>query len=151
MNTPTQPRAPRVSEGTASARALLDDTRRGQMPQPYLLTPVSGSVPVQGNTARRPPLRLIKTRERASMCGFGVCALSPECTNQCRYREADEALRGHYSGRHTQRQTMPVLPVQDHSSDPDDVADQRARRLVAIGILAWFAILIAASAWAVFR
>lgn len=145
MNTTAHPHthrpAARRSEGADSVERLLADTRRGQMPQPYLLTPAPDSALVQANTGKRPPLRLIKTRERASVCGFSVCALSPECTNQCRYREADEALRGHYNSRHTQRQAMPPLPVDDHSIE---YVDRTTERWILGGLLALFALLITA-------
>lgn len=100
------------SEGDRSARRICSEVpeARSPMPQPYLLTPAGDQV--VGNTRHtsrkaHPPLRLIRTSEPGPACGYGTCSLSPECTARCRYREADEALRGHYSGRHTQRQAMP--------------------------------------------
>lgn len=110
MNTRTLPAV--ESEGNRSARRIWSEVpeARSPMPQPYLLTPAGDQV--VGNTPHtprkaHPPLRLIRTSEGGPACGYGTCSLTPECTTKCRYREADEALRGHYSSRHTQRQAMP--------------------------------------------
>lgn len=100
----------RTSEGTASARAL----NKSLTPEPYLLNTQPRKAP--------PKLRLIKTGEHGTACGFGTCSLTPECTGKCRYRQADESLRSHYSRLHTQRQDMPPL-------QPRTPADQRARAL----------------------
>lgn len=119
MNTTAQ----RDSEGTRSARQLLADTTRASMPQPLLLKTGSAS------QKPAPKLRMIKAAHASAECGFGTCALTPACTRQCRYREDDQALRGHYSERHTQRADMPEPPMR--------MSDHQARRIAAILLTAW--------------
>lgn len=140
MNTAAQARPHRqstttaTSEGHSSARRLLDDTSRAQMPSPYLLD--KGEFPIRKPSA---PLRLIKPATRhheSSACGFGTCALDPECTSRCRYREADEALRGHYSARHTQRADMPPLKPARSAAERQEAA--RLRRRVLVGLAAFW-------------
>jgi hypothetical protein len=120
-----------VSEGARSARAILDDTSRGQMPQPYLLDTRRPADSAVMQAARKPaPLRLIKQAEPAKVCEGITCRLSPGCTAKCRYREAAEAIGGHYNGRHTQRQAMPeVTPT-----SPRTPEDLRARALAWRGL-----------------
>lgn len=93
------------SEGARSARRIWDEVPEARGPMagdPYLL-----SAPRTDSASKAPPkLRLIRLADTAPVCGFGTCAVNPECTRKCVYQEADRALRGHYSG-HTQRQAMP--------------------------------------------
>jgi hypothetical protein len=120
MNTQTT----HTSEGTASARRLLDNTSRAQMPSPYLL---DTRPPAPRKTP--PRLRMIKTEHHESaVCGFGVCNLTPECTSRCRYREAAQALQGQASERHTQRAEMP--PIKPRRTEAERREAVRLRRLV---------------------
>lgn len=92
-----------VSEGTRSARTLLEDTARPRMPQPYLLD-------TSATPARKPaPLRYLKPAPPPadSECGFGVCIVTPECTSRCRARAAEEALKGHVGT--SQKQALPEV------------------------------------------
>jgi hypothetical protein len=136
MNTATRARQPSPSEGAASVRRLLDDTSRAQMPRPYLLD--TGPFPIRKAPA---PLRLIKPAPlpASAACGYGVCALDPECTSRCRYREADEALRGHYSERHTQRADMPPLRPARTAAERREAV--RLRRLVFGGLAAFWLVV----------
>lgn len=114
MNTTT---THRISEGTASAKRI----HKSVTTDPFLL---------DTTPRKHPPLRYFKRADAGPACGFGTCSLSPECTSQCRYREADQALRGHYAGRHTQRQAMPeVTPTSKRT--PEDL---RARALAWKGV-----------------
>ena len=144
MNTATTAR--RVSEGTATAQVI------NTMPRPYLLDTttlhdsravlVAGHIEQRKATQPHKPLRLIKPAPSSAACGFGTCALSPDCTSRCRYREADEALRGHHSSRHTQRADMPK-----HTSTK---VDQKARRITWMFLAAWCVLWLAVAAWAAF-
>ena len=91
-----------VSEGTRTARAILGDTTRPRMPQPYLLDTGASAV-------RRPaPLRYLKPAPPPPVeCGFGVCAVKPDCTGQCRLRAAQTALQGRVGT--SQRQALPEV------------------------------------------
>lgn len=129
--------APRISEGTRSAITIAEYATRNAMPQPYLLDTGTDHFPDAGKKIP-PKLRLIKPAPASAMCGFGTCALDPACTGKCRYNEADENLRGHYSTRHTQRAAMP--PAQPK-------ADHKARRRTAIALIAWSAACLAGAAW----
>ena len=132
-----QQRAPRVSEGTRSAQEINRHATRNAMPSPYLLD----TRPASAHKAP-PTLRSIKPARaaEAAQCGHGTCAVSPACTRACRYREADQALRGHYSQRHTQRAEMPEPAGHNHT----------ARRRFAITLLAWSAGCLLAAGWAWF-
>lgn len=129
----------RKSEGYASARRLLDHTSRAQMPQPLLLTPATNS--------KAPQLRLIKPPRAGLSCGYGTCSLTPECTGTCRYSQADNALRSHYNGRHTQRQAMPG--GQQSSTGPRDengplrYVSRRHEWKILGGLLALFLVALA--------
>lgn len=108
----------RASEGTLSARQI---NRAPLTRDPYLLNTQPRKAP--------PPLRLIRLAEPGPACGFGSCSVTPECTSACRYRQADEALRGHYGRLHTQRQDMPPVP-------PISAEDRRVRALAWRGVIA---------------
>lgn len=137
------------SEGTRSARRIWNEVPEARSPMagdPYLLrdTP-SHHLPGTGKKVP-PKLRLIRLSDIAPVCGIGTCAINPECTSKCVYREADRALGGHYSSRHTQQAGMPPLPVQSRID-----VDHRARRRAAMAILLWFAVVLGVSVWALFR
>lgn len=138
MNTTTTTTR-RDSEGTRTARAILSDTSRSQMPQPYLLD--TGPFPI-----RRPahkPLRLIKLPPDPSACGvdtcgFGTCALDPACTSRCRYREADEALGSHYNARHTQRAAMPEVQAAPLLKQPRrDLMSRLVWGAIGLWLVSW--------------
>lgn len=142
MNTATTAR--RVSEGTATAQVI------NAMPRPYLLDTttlhdsravlVAGHIEQRKATQPRKPLRLIKPAPTSAACGFGTCALSPDCTSRCRYREADEALRGHHSSRHTQRADMPKVG--------STKVDRRLRAITWRALTAFCVLyLVAIAAW----
>ena len=130
-----QQRAPRVSEGTRSAQEINRHATRNAMPSPYLLD----TRPASAHKAP-PTLRSIKPARaaEAAQCGHGTCAVSPACTRACRYREADQALRGHYSQRHTQRAEMPEPSGHEHE----------ATRRFAIAVIAWATICLSVATWA---
>lgn len=138
------------SEGARSARRIWDEVPEapGSMAgDPYLLrTPRTDSALAQANARKpRPPLRLIRLADTAPVCGIGTCAVSPECTRDCKYREADRALRGHYNDRHTQRQAMPgEQPATTGHSDENGPV-QYVRTLHEVLILGGLALVLLAA------
>lgn len=125
---PTARRA--TSEGTLSARQI---NRAPLTPDPYLLD-------TQAPRKAPPKLRLIKHAEPGPACGFGSCSVTPECTGACRYRQADEALRGHYGRLHTQRQDMPPAPAQVNT-------DHNGRRITWALLIAWCLAALSVGVW----
>jgi hypothetical protein len=83
------------------------------------------------------PLRLIKPAPQPALCGFGTCALNPECTRKCRYLEADQAI---VSSTGPGIAELPV-PVIDHA----------LRRRIVIGLLVWSAACISGVLWLAIR
>ena len=112
---------------------------------PYLLD-TERTATSQANNLRAasprpsPPLRLIKPAPEPAACGFGTCALTPECTRKCRYREADQALHGHYSERHGQQ-------ADQRTAMPEPKADHQLRRLVVIGLMVYAVVFVGYGVW----
>ena len=137
MNTTAYPSTPRhthrhLSEGARSVGTILEYATRNAMPTPYLLDTgvvhhdvsinARGADPgvearIRAAMALESKTSRLRPANSAPLCGYGTCALDPACTGKCRYREADEALRGHYSDRHTQRQAMPEVNRKRRPSD----------------------------------
>lgn len=123
----------------AAERETMDSFPAPLAGDPYLLR--TGPAQALAQAAPKPspaPLRMIKPAPAPTACGFGTCALTPECTRSCRYREADKALRGHYSERQgqPQRAAMPAPKV-----------DQRLRRIVWTGIALYMVAAGSLFAW----
>lgn len=131
----------RASEGTLSARQI---NSAPLTPEPYLLD--KGPFPIrrpEQQKAAHKPLRLIKPAHHdRSACGFGTCAVTPECTGRCSIQQADEALRSHYSAHHTQRAAMPPVA---HSAPAAE--DHRGRPLVWALLIAWCVGCLGVAAW----
>lgn len=137
MNTAQRARPHRISEGTTSAKVI------NSMPRPLLLDTSTvqdtRAVLVAGNFEQRAAeskpkrLRLIKPAPASALCGFGTCALDPACTKSCRYREADQALRGDLDSRHTQRAAMP--PARPTRTNP--IARRITWALLALWCVGW--------------
>ena len=128
------------SEGARSARRICKEVPEARGPMagdPYLL-----SATRTDSASKAPPkLRLIRLADTAPVCGRGTCAVSPECTRECRYREADRALRGHYSSRHTQRLALPGERPTDGPSDengPIEYVSKWHERVILGALLAVF-------------
>lgn len=134
----------RASEGTLSARQI---NRAPLTPDPYLLDTQPRKAPPKLRLIRRPPDQpspLERSDKRAigigQQCSADACALSPSCADECRYRQADEALRSHYGRLHTQRQDMPPTPAQVNT-------DHSGRRVVWALLIAWCIGALGIAAW----
>jgi hypothetical protein len=79
------------------------------------------------------PLRLIKPAPQPALCGFGTCALNPECTRKCRYLEANQTIVS---------STGPGI-----AELPEPVIDHALRRIVFIGLMVWAVAFFAGVAW----
>ena len=107
--------------------------------EPYLLDcgPSNAySVAKPGPRPALKPLRLIKPAPEPAICGFGTCALSPECTRKCRYLEASQALASSTGPGLVQRADLPSPKV-----------DHQARRFVVIALLVYAASCVGFATW----
>jgi hypothetical protein len=111
--------------------------------EPAALTPDPYLLDTSDNTAA-------ENRRDPAICGFGSCALSPECTRRCRYRQAHQDL-GHYAEAersHARLRAIEQLlkePIPDR--EPMPKVDHKLRRTVWIGITAYALWLVALAAW----
>lgn len=104
---------------------------------PYLLDSGPSNAYSAAKPGPRPapqPLRLIKTEPEPAICGFGTCALSPECTRRCRYLEASQALASSTGPGLADRAPLPK-------------ANHQARRVVWIALLVYAASCVGFATW----
>ena len=104
---------------------------------PYLLRTERAKALAQATPKPSPgPLRLIKPAPEPAICGFGACALSPECTRKCRYLEAHQSLASSTGPGLAQPANMPAHKV-----------DHQARRVVVIALLVYAASCVGFATW----
>jgi hypothetical protein len=103
--------------------------------EPYLLRTERAQALAQAQPRPSPaPLRLIKPAPEPTLCGFGTCALTPECTRKCRYLQAHQALASSTGPGLAEREPLPKV-------------DHQARRVVVIALLVYAASCVGFATW----